>query len=118
MATVHETETLSNLDHEPALDRRLRELRDEVFEEYQPTEEDYEWMRAADLDSFLPRDLGLAEWVEAKSRQAMLLDDERHEWLGRKIGELAQLVRWTGASSPAEHDDRMETYERELRERS
>jgi hypothetical protein len=88
-----------------------------------------------------------AEWVnQAKEPPAKLacprhdgfpngqprsfLDIVEHEALGYKawgsqvgaflsdqLGRIAQLIRWTGAHDPLEHEDRMETYDRELRDR-
>jgi len=39
------------------------------------------------------------------------------DFLASQMDRLAQLIRWTSASNPAEFDDRMEIYERELRDR-
>ena len=37
------------------------------------------------------------------------------DFLARQMERLAQLVRWTGAESPQQHDDRMEVWEEEVR---
>lgn len=111
MATVHQTDSLLNLNGYPD------ELPPEITD-YEPTPEDREWLDACDLDSWVPRDLPLAAWVAQQARQHRIRDDEpRHVWIAEQLDKLAQLVEWTGATTPEEHDDRMETYERELRER-
>jgi hypothetical protein len=96
----------------------IDELPPEITDQYEPTQADFEWMRACDLDSFIARDLTFADWIAEKARQAAILEDDRHGWLSGHIARLAQLVRWTGATTPEEHEDRMEVYERELRERT
>lgn len=39
------------------------------------------------------------------------------DFLSDQLGRVAQLIRWTGARTPADHEDRLETYETELRAR-
>ena len=39
------------------------------------------------------------------------------DFLSDQLGRIAQLIRWTGARDPQEHEDRMEAYDRELRDR-
>lgn len=68
--------------------------------------------------------------VRANGQPTTFLDIVEHEALGYKawgtpvggflsdqLGRIAQLIRWTGAHGPQEHEDRMETYDRELRDR-
>lgn len=38
------------------------------------------------------------------------------DFLARVMERTAQLVRWTGASSPQEHEDRMEVWDASIRE--
>jgi hypothetical protein len=38
-------------------------------------------------------------------------------FLSDQLGRIAQLIRWTGATNPADHEDRIEAYEGELRAR-
>ena len=39
------------------------------------------------------------------------------EFLARQMDRLAQLIRWTGASTPEDHEDRMEVWDAEIRDR-
>jgi hypothetical protein len=38
-------------------------------------------------------------------------------FLASQLDRIAQLIRWTGARTPEDHEDRMEVYDRELRDR-
>ena len=38
------------------------------------------------------------------------------EFLARQMERLAQLIRWTGATTPEEHETRMEVWDEEVRE--
>ena len=42
-------------------------------------------------------------------------DDIGH-FLAAYMRELAQMLRWTGATNPSDHIDRMEVWEREIRD--
>ena len=78
-----------------------------------------------------PADLGrLPRGVPANGQPTTFLEIVEHEALGFKawgtpagsflcdqLGRIAQLIRWTGARDPQEHEDRMEAYDRELRDR-
>jgi hypothetical protein len=68
--------------------------------------------------------------VPANGQPLSLLDIVEHEALGYQawgtaagnfladqLRRVAQLLRWTGAKTPEDHEDRMETYDRELRDR-
>jgi hypothetical protein len=81
---------------------------DELPIDYQPSEADLEALAVLNVDSFLPRDLPFADWLAEKSRQTALLGDERHAWLGDRIGELAAQARFLGAQDPATFVDRDE----------
>ena len=81
---------------------------DELPVDYQPTAEDYEWIAACDLDSFLPRNLPFADWLAEKARQAAILDDERSQWLSGRVDELAKQAFFLGAADPAMFIDRDE----------
>lgn len=72
----------------------------------------------------------LSREVPANGQPTTFLDIVEHEALGYRawgssignflsdqLGRIAQLIRWTGAHDPQEHEDRMETYDRELRDR-
>jgi hypothetical protein len=58
-----------------------------------------------------------AGWIECHAGTYRAMDTPRDRWLAMKLAELAQLVRWTGAGTPEDHDDRIEACEREMRER-
>jgi hypothetical protein len=81
---------------------------DELPQDYQPTAEDLEWFAAANLDSFLPRNLPFADWLAEKARQTALLDDDRSRWLSGRVDELAQQAHFLGAQDPVTFDDRDE----------
>jgi hypothetical protein len=89
----------------------LELLPDEPPQDYEPSRDDYEWIAACNLASFMPRDLSFGDWINEKSRQAGLSDDARGQWLSRKIDELAKLAAFLGASDPETFDDRHGTYE-------
>jgi hypothetical protein len=68
--------------------------------------------------------------VPANGQPTTFLETVEHEALGYRawgttvggfladqLGRIAQLIRWTGARTPEDHDDRMEIYDRELRDR-
>jgi hypothetical protein len=68
--------------------------------------------------------------VPANGQPTTLLEIVEHEALGYKawgtpagkfladqLGRIAQLLRWSGARTPEDHEDRMELYDRELRDR-
>jgi hypothetical protein len=70
------------------------------------------------------------EVVPANGQPTTLLEIVEHEAMGYKawgtpagrfladqLGRLAQLLRWSGARTPEDHEDRMELYDRELRDR-
>lgn len=58
----------------------------------------------------------LADWV-ARQADAWRSGGLRERWLAHKLDELAQLVAWTGASTPSDHDDRMQVWDTDIRER-
>jgi hypothetical protein len=68
--------------------------------------------------------------VPANGQPTTLLEIVEHEAMGYRawgsaagnfladqLGRIAQLLRWTGARTPQDHEDRMELYDRELRDR-
>lgn len=85
---------------------------DELPVDYQPTAEDLEWFAAANLDSFLPRNLPFADWLAEQARQIALLDDDRSRWLSGRVDELAKRCHFLGAADPATFDDRDEVMRR------
>jgi hypothetical protein len=77
-----------------------------------------------------PPAAGPAPLLPANGQPTTLLEVVEHEAMGYRawgapvgnfladqLGRVAQLIRWTGARTPADHEDRMETYETELRAR-
>jgi hypothetical protein len=58
----------------------------------------------------------LAELVDHEALAYRAWGTPTGDFLARQMDRLAQLVRWTGATSPEEHDDRMETWDEQLRE--
>jgi hypothetical protein len=75
------------------------------------------------------RDNGTVRPVPANGQPTTLLEAVEHEALayraqGTPIGDflaaqmerLAQLIRWTGATTPAEHEARMEVWDETVRE--
>jgi hypothetical protein len=70
------------------------------------------------------------EVVPANGQPTTLLEIVEHEAMGYKawgtpagrfladqLGRIAQLLGWSGARTPEDHEDRMELYDRELRDR-
>jgi hypothetical protein len=58
----------------------------------------------------------LAELVDHEALGYRAWGTPEGEFLARQMDRLAQLVRWTGATTPEDHDDRMETWDESLRE--
>jgi hypothetical protein len=59
----------------------------------------------------------LLEIVEHESMGYRAWGSPAGKFLSDQLGRIAQLLRWTGARTPEEHEERMEVYERELRDR-
>lgn len=57
----------------------------------------------------------LAEAVDREARAYRARGTPEGEFLARQLERLAQLVRWTGAAAPEEHEARMEVWDEELR---
>ncbi len=58
----------------------------------------------------------LAELVDHEALAYRAWGTPEGEFLARQMERLAQLVRWTGATTPADHEDRMEVWDETLRE--
>ncbi len=58
----------------------------------------------------------LAEVIDHESMAYRAWGTPAGDFLARQMERLAQLVRWTGASTPEDHDARMEVWDDELRE--
>jgi hypothetical protein len=85
----------------------------------EPTHEDREWMAAVNLDSFLPHGLGFQDWLAEQARQHQLREDRPwHQWLARKIEELAHLAVFMDATTPELYDVRLGCCEEEVKERA
>ena len=60
--------------------------------------------------------LTLAEVVDHEAMAYRAWGTPAGEFLARQMERLAQLVRWTGAMTPEEHEARMEVWDEEVRE--
>jgi hypothetical protein len=58
----------------------------------------------------------LAEVVEHEAMAYRAWGTPAGDFLARQMERLAQLVRWTGANTPEEHEARMEVWDDEVRE--
>jgi hypothetical protein len=58
----------------------------------------------------------LAEVVEHEAMAYRAWGTPAGDFLGRQMERLAQLIRWTGAATPEEHEVRMEVWDEEVRE--
>ena len=57
----------------------------------------------------------LVEIVEHEAEGYRTWGTPEGEFLARQMDRLAQLIRWTGASIPEDHDARMEVWDEEIR---
>ena len=60
--------------------------------------------------------LTLAEVVDHEAMAYRAWGTPAGDFLARQMERLAQLVRWTGATTPEEHEARMEVWDEEVRE--
>jgi hypothetical protein len=60
----------------------------------------------------------LAELVDHEALAYRAWHSPEGDFLAEQMERLAQLIRWTGASTPREHADRMEVWEDEIRDRA
>ena len=60
--------------------------------------------------------LTLAEVVDHEAMAYRAWGTPAGEFLARHMERLAQLIRWTGATTPEEHEARMEVWDDEVRE--
>jgi hypothetical protein len=58
----------------------------------------------------------LAEVVDHEAMAYRAWGTPAGDFLGRQMERLAQLIRWTGATTPEEHEARMEVWDEEVRE--
>ena len=59
----------------------------------------------------------MLEIVEHKAEGYRAWGNEMGDFLAQQMKRLAQLIVWTSASNPVDFEDRMEVYDRELRDR-
>lgn len=59
----------------------------------------------------------LLESVEREAKAFRSQGTATGDFLASQLERLSQLIAWTHATTPADFDDRMEVYDRELRER-
>jgi hypothetical protein len=57
----------------------------------------------------------LAETVDHEATAYRAWGTPAGDFLARQLERLAQLIRWTGATTPQEHEDRMEIWDDDLR---
>jgi hypothetical protein len=62
------------------------------------------------------RPLPLAELVEQEAQHYRARGTFEGAFLARQMERLAQLIRWTGATTPEDHEARMEVWDEEIRE--
>ncbi len=60
--------------------------------------------------------LSLAEVVEHESMGYRAWGSPTGEFLARQMERLAQLIRWTNANSPEDHEARIEAWDQEIRD--
>jgi hypothetical protein len=58
----------------------------------------------------------LVEIVEHEALGYQAWGSPEGDFLARQMERLAQLIRWTGANTPDEHEARMEVWDEEIRE--
>jgi hypothetical protein len=91
-------------------------------DEFNPTPEDRAWAAAAFGDHAAPavpdngRPATLAEFVDHEARAYRAQGTREAAFLASHLERLAQLVRWTAAATPEEHEARMEVWDDSLRE--
>ncbi len=73
--------------------------------------------RALDAPALNGRPQTLAEIVDHEALGYRAWGTQAGDFLAHQMERLAQLIRWTSASNPVDFEDRMETSERELRDR-
>ena len=59
----------------------------------------------------------LVEIVEHEALGYRAWGTPEGDFLARQMERVAQLIRWTGASTPEDHEDRMEVWDAEIRDR-
>jgi hypothetical protein len=70
--------------------------------------------------SFVPSNGQPTQFLEVVEHEAMgyrAWGTSTGRFLAEQMSRIAQLIRWTGATTPEDHEDRMEIYDRELRDR-
>lgn len=60
--------------------------------------------------------MNLAEVIDHEAMAYRTWGTPAGDFLARQMERLAQLVRWTGATTPEDHEARMEVWDDELRE--
>ncbi len=75
-----------------------------------------ESLPASHADSHDGEPRALAEIVDHEAMAYRAWGTPAGDFLARQMERLAQLIRWTGASTPEEHEARMEVWDDEVRE--
>jgi hypothetical protein len=93
-------------------------------EEFVPSPEDEAWAcQALNGAPTVPTGpvngvpMTLAEVIDDEARAYRSQGTPIGDFLGRQMERLAQLVRWSGGSTPTEHEDRMLLWDEEIRAR-
>ena len=73
--------------------------------------------RALDAPALNGQPQTLAEIVDHEALGYRAWGTQAGDFLARQMERLAQLIRWTGASTPEDHEDRMEVWDAEIRDR-
>jgi hypothetical protein len=87
---------------------------------FAPSREDEAWAAAVLNGGVAARPVNgqpttLAEFVDDEARAYRAQGTPGAALVAEHLERLAQLIRWTGATTPAEHEDRMEAWDDELR---
>lgn len=89
-------------------------------EGFQPSPEDAAWAARVLNDTPAPTPANgvprtLVETIDDEARSYWSWGTPTGDFLARQMERLAQLVRWTGATTPADHEARMEVWEEDIR---
>ena len=91
-------------------------------DEFNPTPEDQAWAcQALNAEPAVPtvpvngQPVTLAEYVDDEARSYRSQGTPEAAFIAEHLERLGQLIRWTGAATPAEHNDRMEIWDEEIR---
>ncbi len=91
-------------------------------DEPRPTIEDQAWAAALfNAEPAVPtvpvngQPTTLAEYVDHEAMSYRSQGTAEAAFVAEHLARLSQLIRWTGATTPAEHEDRMQVWDEEIR---